>query len=361
MDIKGHIKCVIKYKTYLNEPLKCYDFASFDINESSAACFVDDNGYLCAVSKWVSPKRTRSYPYERVYNTLDYPKRIAVIPIVKDEGLKGDRDFIQWDTVSLMSLLGVYVILSYYCDAVAKNQKITNQKFDNDYIKLKIKEIEECHSSALHWNLEELKNLSKLVEKSKKSYAIIESESGVALHSAKGLDDFQNRIDIELCEFMNFSRTKAQKAQLRELNVIQPKESLTTISKARITISNHLGGLYYFTVDETLVKRDTLFLIESKHTRSAILPSKSDIKDGLLKMILYSNLRDITVSGKALNSVAVLNLTSSKIAGKLSSNQGDNQNFAKQNSLSNADKKLIEGVFEEAQKNGFTVSIRNAQ
>ena len=66
---------------------------------------IDEN--VVAVSWWVSPKRTRSYPYTRVYDSLGFSgKKVTVIPIIKDEGFDGDRDFLQWDTVSLMSLLG---------------------------------------------------------------------------------------------------------------------------------------------------------------------------------------------------------------------------------------------------------------
>lgn len=68
-----------------------------------------------AISRWVSPKRTRSYPYARVYDTLNFVgKRITIIPVIKDEGKDGDRDFLQWDTISLMSLLGIYVSIAYY-------------------------------------------------------------------------------------------------------------------------------------------------------------------------------------------------------------------------------------------------------
>jgi len=50
-------------------------------------------------------QRTRSYPFERVYNTLEHSKKITVIPVVKDEGMTGDRDYIQWDTVALTDVL----------------------------------------------------------------------------------------------------------------------------------------------------------------------------------------------------------------------------------------------------------------
>ncbi|MDR1451303.1 MAG: hypothetical protein LBI57_03100 [Helicobacteraceae bacterium] len=95
MGVQGRVTGVIKYKTFLGESLPQRDLVSFDVNQSPSCCAVKDGTYVAAVSKWVSPKRTRSYPYERVYNSLNYAKKIAVIPIVKDEGKDGDRDFLQ--------------------------------------------------------------------------------------------------------------------------------------------------------------------------------------------------------------------------------------------------------------------------
>lgn len=64
-----------------------------------------------AVSRWVSLKRTRLYPYPRVYDSLGFAgKKVTIIPIVKDEGKDGDRDFLQWDTVSLMSLHDSFIL-----------------------------------------------------------------------------------------------------------------------------------------------------------------------------------------------------------------------------------------------------------
>ena len=94
MNIVGKITG-IKYKVLLADDLKEIDIESFDINDAPSACLLADNNHTFAISKWVSPKRTRSYPFERVFNTLHVSKKITVIPIVKDEGAKGDRDFIQ--------------------------------------------------------------------------------------------------------------------------------------------------------------------------------------------------------------------------------------------------------------------------
>jgi hypothetical protein len=174
MNIIGKIK-KIEYKPYLGKELIEINLKDFNINSSPTSSLIHDNKKIFAISRWVSPKRTRSYPYERVYNTLKYPKKITIIPVVKDEGAIGERDYLNWDTVSLMSLLGVFVILAYYETAEKKRNKITNQKFNNNFVIKKIKDIENFHSSALHWNLNELtENLTDIVKNAKKSYEKIE-------------------------------------------------------------------------------------------------------------------------------------------------------------------------------------------
>ncbi len=57
----------IKYKVKLANELKKIDFKEFDINKIPSSCLITDRKKSFAISKWVSPKRTRSYPYERVY------------------------------------------------------------------------------------------------------------------------------------------------------------------------------------------------------------------------------------------------------------------------------------------------------
>lgn len=362
MDIAGKITG-IKYTIFLSNDLKQIDFKNFDINEVPATCILTNKKTTLAISKWISPKRTRSYPFERVYNSLTTSKKITVIPIVKDEGVRGDRDFIQWDTVSLMSLLDVFVIFAYYDKAEINPRnklKITNQHFNNDYVIAKIKEIEAYHSSALHWNLNELNsNLHKIIDKAKSAYKSIEKTLKVPLHDFKGIDNFKEKIgnDVEL--FMEFSREKAKKAQARELVTQQPKESLSTLSKAKITITNYLGGQYFFTVDEIELSENTVYLIESKHSKSTILPSKSDIKDGLLKMILYSNLSSVTANGKNINSVAVLSLTSSKLKGQITSKSSSKEilDFQRANEIFNQQAVLFGDLLKEAEENNFVIKI----
>jgi hypothetical protein len=360
MNIVGTITG-IKYKVLLAEKLKELEFNKFNINDAPKACVITDNQDTFAISKWVSPKRSRTYPFERVFNTLNISKRITVIPIIKDEGAAGERDFIQWDTISLMSLLDVFVIFAYYENAKKSGEKITKQMFNNEYVLSKIKEIEQYHSSALHWNLNELNtNLHNIIDKVKESYSIIEKTTGVKLHNLSGLDNFKNKIGKDVSLFMEFSREKAQKAQNREFLTTQPKESLATLSKAKVTITNYLGGQYFLTVDEILITKAKVSLIEGKHSKTSVLPKKGDIKDGLFKMILYSNLSEVTVNGKRMKSEAVLCLTSSKLKGAIctTSNKMELAKFFAENNFAASQLLLIESVIAEAKQNKFNFKIQ---
>ncbi|MGI9056548.1 MAG: VWA domain-containing protein, partial [Pyrinomonadaceae bacterium] len=354
----------IEDRPLLTQSLKESEKRNFDINNAPPAFILSDGQRKIAVSRWVSPKRTRSYPYERVYNTLSQPKRITIIPVVKDEGAKGDRDFIQFDTFSLMSLLEVFVIPAYYNDAdkAVKEGKITNQKFDNDYVLSKIIEVENYQSSAQDWNLKQLGEISGLLEKASNSYKVISEKTGIIMHGEQGIINFSERIKDNLDEFRMFSRLKAQNAQTLELKTLQPKESLSSDTKGRVTITDNLGGKYYFTCDETRIENDTIFLIEAKHSSRAKMPGQSDIKDGILKMILYSNLKNVRVGNVSYKYKPVLRLTSGTLKGEISSDSSieDFDNFSKENLLTKKQKDFLNAVFTEAKQNRFVVKLESS-
>ena len=77
-------------------------------------------------------------------------------------------------------------------------------------------------------------------------------------------------------------------------------------------------------------------LIEAKHSRNTVLPSKSDIKDGLLKMILYSNLKDVSVDGQHFEAEAILKLTSNRVINRIDSSdtEGVFESFCESNNIS---------------------------
>ena len=356
----------IKYKQFTGDALRTFQSENFDINTTPGAFLVNNEKEKIAVSRWISPKRTRSYPYERVYDTLvQTGKKVTIIPVVKDEGLGGDRDFLQWDTISLLSLLNVHFIPAYYNDAVKntnRNDQITGQKLDNEFVTGKLNEVFNFKGTAREWNEKESKDLKITFEKARTAYREISKTTKTYLHNEDALNEI-----IKLSEnpndFAAFSRAKSQKGQNRELNSIQPKEALSTDTKGGVTITNLNGGRYFFTCDETRVENGTLYLIEDKHSQRAIMPSENDIKDGLLKMMVYTNLKNVRLGKNPLKSKAVLRLTSSKIVGSINSDMKDAEikQFFEANKLETSKQNLINKLFQEARENKFTIIIEHGE
>ncbi len=171
MEILANLK-ELKFKVTLPTKLPECSINEFEAGKMArTGCYVltyKNNSF--GVSQWVSPKRTRSYPYARVYDTMSKQLRVTIIPVVKDEGFDGDRDFVQWDTVSLMSLLNVFVILGYYQTAEKNSNyenKITNQVLDYKYLREQLDSLVDYKSSALHWNLSQLENSLQIIKNAK--------------------------------------------------------------------------------------------------------------------------------------------------------------------------------------------------
>lgn len=340
----------IKYTPFLCKKLHIFNILELSEALSKEATFilrVDDKNQI-AMSWWVSAKRTRSYPYTRIYDSLSFSgKKITVIPIVKDEGKEGDRDFLQWDTVSLMSLLSVYVIISYYKYAEKSSRyknKITNQRFDVKQIKFETNELLSYQSDALHWNIEQINKVAEMGKKALVSYENISTSLAIEMHSKESAEKRIKELLKGKEAFMNLSRDLAQKAQQRESITIQPKENLAGI-KAVLTIKNYLGGNYYFTSDEAEINKGNVSLIEAKHTKENKLPSVGDIKDGLLKMILFTNLENVKIDNKNYNPIPILKLTTGS-------------GFDIKN-ISASNKETLNLLKKEAEINKFKIIINN--
>lgn len=347
MDILAKIKG-IKYKHFLCRKLHVFNIADLEDALAKEATFIlDINGNdKMAVSWWVSAKRTRSYPYARVYDSLGFSgKKLTIIPIFKDEGKDGDRDFLQWDTISLMSLLGVYVIIAYYDTAIKNSKyknKVTEQRFNTAFVKENINNLLSYHSDPLHWNLSQIENIHTVAKKAFKAYDRISKITRVLMHSKKSA---QKRIELlknDKGVFMKSSRKLARQAQRRESLTCQPKEKLDG-TKATLTIKNYLGGYYCFTADEVDKKGITVHLIEGKHTKGNKLPALEDIKEGLLKMVLFTNLEDVIIDGLLYSQVPILKLTSGF--------------SSKINNLNKSQQIILAALKLESKKNKFKILI----
>ena len=320
----GFIKGVT-YKTCLGEKLNEINIDSFDVNQASSYGLIKSSITEIAYSKWVSPKRTRSYPFARIYTTYNSSKIITIIPVIKDEGKDGDRDVIQYSTISWMNLLNIYIVLAYYETAQKSSKKgqltkdkLSNQKFNDEFVKAQINEILAYRQSALHWN----KNLfeerfSSIFEKALNSYDSIASQTGVVIHSRISMDNYLQKIIFEFEEFKNISLKGSQSASKREAMTSHKMEYLEDGLKATFSIENYLGGVYHLTADEIFVYNNDYIIQESKNSSKESLPKLPDIQDGLFKLILFSNLDSLRLNGEPVDFLTKLKLTGKNVVGSI--------------------------------------------
>lgn len=324
LKFDGFIKGV-SYKANLTAPLVAYDFDDFDVNAAKPYGLIDAGGQRIGYSKWVSPKRTRTYPFERIYNTYNAARSLTIIPVVKDEGRDGDLDKIQYSTISWMNLLNVYIVLGYYETAEkstrasqAGRHKLTRQKLNREFVKAQMEEIVKYKQSALHWN----KNLFadrfiEIFRKALASYRAISRKTKVEVHPQALSERYLAEIVADFETFQRRSLKGSERASARELQTIHKHEHLVEGIKGQFRIENYLGGIYHLTADEIILGGDTCLIQESKNSSKGFLPSLCDIRDGLFKLILFSNLDRLLLDGKQVKFSCRLKLTGARVTGSL--------------------------------------------
>lgn len=372
------LEATIKKVDY--SPLMCPQLPTFHLADIKSGVAFSAGSFLLklgkrtfAVSHWTGPKRSRTYPLVRVYNTYAYQDRVTIIPFMKDEGAQGEPDFLQWDTVSLMSLLRVKVIPAYYKTAVKSHKrrpgwgepyenKITQQKFDYEYLVQRFKALARFQSDAIHWNVDEIsEHIVAVAQRTKMHYEAISKQTGVALHGSRGIDGLIKGMKEEVSFFREHSRKLAKAAQLREIGTKQHKERLLG-KKAPITIKNYLGGYYYWTLDEVLLLTDRILLIEKKHSSFRKLDI-NQIKEACLKMVLFANLDKVFVSGRRYKSLPVIGLTSDVIEGFCHSKMPRTEvhRFLEANTFHPREREILLSLFREANANRFYACIASAK
>ncbi|MBD2776213.1 hypothetical protein [Iningainema tapete] len=363
LSFTGFIRDIV-YTPCLIPKIPTYDISNFNINQvkSFGIITLDSLQNNIAFSKWTSPKRTRTYPFAKIYNTYHLnSKKVTVIPVIKDEGAGSDNnDRINYITLSWMNLLNVYIILAWYESAerlANTTDKITNQKFNTDYVKQKILEISHYQSTALHWNTTHFeRDFQTIYLNAVNSYENIATSQNVFLHSRQKhievLDNFRQDGNFNLQNFKDYTLNKSLAAARRESMTVNRLEYLSDGYKGIFSLSNYLGGIYYLTADEVYLQGNIYTIQESKNVSKGRLPSEEDIKDGLFKLILFSNLEALF-----LNDTQVDFRTSLKITGNITGtlylpNETTTvAEFCQTNSLSTSKRRLIELLNQETIQN----------
>jgi hypothetical protein len=368
LSFQGFVKDV-SYQAYLASDLIPYAFNEFDVNKAKSFGMINHPNGPIAYSKWTSPKRTRTYPFARLYNTYNAPKILTIIPIMKDEGLDGDLDKIQYSTISWMNLLNVYIVLAYY-ERADKNRsskqrsrhKLTNQGLNSRSVNDQISAISAYKQSALHWNRTLFENhFTEIYEKAIESYENIASKAKVKVHSRETKVQYLNAIKQDYQLFRDISLKGSQGAAARESKTLHAKEYLTEGGKSIFFIENYLGGIYHLTADEVLREKGKYIIQESKNSTKRFLPSVSDIKDGLFKLILFANLHSLKMAEREVKFSTRLKLTGYGVKGRLQlpSQKTDLDNFVLVNKVTKPHLEILNKLNLEATRNkNLTIEVR---
>lgn len=343
----------------------------FDVNQAKATGLVNlgSPGNHLAYARWVSPKRTRSYPFARLYDIFHYNNRkVAIIPIIKDEGAdSANNDRINAMTFSWMSLLDIFIVLAWYDDAVRKpgvKNLITRQRLNAAWVRDKLTEISQYHLSALHWNTSHFqRDFETVYREAVDSYRQIAARTDVTLHSPEEhlrvLDRYLVNERFNLDAFRVETLLRSQGAARREIQTTHRLESLADGDKTLLSVSNYLGGTYYLAPDEVYFDGSTFVLQESKNNSRGRFPSISDLKDGLFKLILYANLTELRVDGQPVPFRARLRLTGG-FAGTLTL-PVDTPDlidiFCARNRLTGQPQQRLYQLQQEAKTNHLTISL----
>ena len=365
LSLTGFIKDVT-YTPYLNpSKLDKYDITRFDVNQAQTYGLINLGapGNNLAFSKWVSPKRTRSYPFARIYNTFHFnTKKVTIIPIIKDEGAgTQNNDRINAITFSWMNLLNIYIILAWYEDAARKpgtTDRITDQILNVESVREKLLEISRYQMTALHWNTTHFnEDFESIYLNAVDRYKKISEEKNVAIHSPQNhlstLEKFKVDGHFSLTAFKEATLPRSYGAAHRESVTTHVREYLEENTKGIFCISNYLGGQYYLTADEVYLENDQLVIQESKNSSTGKLPSEDDIKDGLFKLILFANMEKVAVDERTnIRFITRLKLTGDLIGNLyLPSPVGVVLDFCNKNGLTRTYQERLKLLNQEAAEN----------
>ena len=112
-----------------------------------------------------------------------------------------------------------------------------------------------------------------------------------------------------------------------------------------------------------MIDGKNLYLIEAKHSARARFPSKNDIKDGLLKLMVYTNLGNVKIGKTPYAPRVMIRLTSNNLKGSIISDAKETEieKFFTENNFALKDREFFRKLFAEARENRFTVILEHAE
>lgn len=283
-----------------------------------------------AISVWTTPKRTKTYPFTRVYDTLSYDgTKITIIPVLVDYGINGERGKVQPNTIDWMTGLGVYVILGVYIDAdkgevggLAKNAGVNTksregatkfakgQRFNLRHIQAQIEKIFENKPDVKTWNGHQITLIPSLLEGAINNYKRLSDKLKVPLGNFSILEKKVKIWKNDSKKFLADCEKESKGAQNREVKSDHALENVPGV-KGKINIDLGESKKLYLTSDSVEIKKNKclITLLEGKNTTSDKLPGWGDIKDALMKLMIFKK-SDFSFEDKKYEKKLVCYLTS---------------------------------------------------
>ncbi|MCY3574550.1 MAG: hypothetical protein OXH48_10160 [Chloroflexi bacterium] len=369
--LKGIIRHIEYDPQVRTKPLERFALDGLDINAADVAGIIeitDDVSF--GYAKWKSPKPSRTYPSAGIYKTYHLQtKRVAVIPIIKDEGNDTqNNDRLSSMTLARMNLTDVYIILAWYESAephpTRGGNRITNQLLNSEFVVERMHEIKRAQKSALHWNTTHFERDFEYVwRRAVECYREIGNLHNIEMHPADNhlalLEQYLIDGKFNLDAFARHSSARSSAAAKREAMTTHDLEQLSDGGKAYFELVNLQGGIYHLTCDETYWEDGRLIVQESKNTKG-IMPSLGDIQDGLFKNILFYNIDELYLGGQQIEFATRLKLTG-KIRGVLKlpdDGQSAIESFADANNLTKTKRNQLRLLHQEVLINpGFSIVV----
>ena len=271
---------------------------------------------IVAISVWTTPKRTKTYPFPRVYSTLGHDgKKITIIPVQASYGKHGDDNKLQPGTISWMTGLGVYVIIGVYTKAKmkpkgapsanAKEDKVSTEgepvftsfEFENDELEDQVKKIVSKCPKIEDWNQEQLLKIPSLLETAIENNRRLGKELGVPVKSFKFLEKDIRVWKTDMSKFLDDCDNESKGAQDRETSKDQKLEKVPG-TKGKINVDMGNSKMIFLTADSISIDENEkiIEILEGKHASKGKFPGENDVLDALFKLMIFKK-SEIKIDG----------------------------------------------------------------
>ena len=289
-EIKNSVRgTFVKHRYCLKKKLSLEEIPFRDAMRNGKKSFLSEfRKEKVAISVWTTPKRTKTPPWGRLYNTLPHEgKKITIIPVQASYGRYGDANIIQPSTFSwITAIADIYVIVGMFTNADAKGKNapsanaktekkstegktvFTMFKYDLDDIENQINQIISKNPEIQDWNNDQLKKIPTLLERATVINKELGAKLSVEVQNFRALEGKIQSWKQNFSKYLSDKDKESISAQNREFKSEQKLEKVPG-KKGKIDIDVPGFPELHLTADsmEIDTTRKIIQLLEGKNTQ----------------------------------------------------------------------------------------------